>query len=177
MKITKKQEKALRNIDRDQRQLTIQRSRVQAIEDFIIDNVEPVDCPTKHYFTDNPDSRLNAYCREFFVPSGTIVTGTIYKIECFWFLVRGRMRLIEGDHTREIEAPCMLKNVVGIKNCGYAHTDCLFYGVIPNPDNTRNLVDICNSFSVLPAEEIMDMGGNKQQLKHKERLNVAAMDL
>jgi|APLak6261658528_1056013.scaffolds.fasta_scaffold03374_3 hypothetical protein len=152
------------------RQLAIQIKRVQIMEDFMIDNIDPVECPVNHQFTDNKNTELNTYCREFFVPAGTILTGTIYKIECFWFLVKGRMRLVEGDHTREIEAPCILKNVVGIKNSGYAHEDCLFYGVIPNPKNTRDLHEIVNIFSALPAEQIQGMGGNKQELNYQKRL-------
>jgi hypothetical protein len=168
MKVAKKQRIA---VARQHRQLSIQRRRVQVIEDFLTDRTDPVECPVTHHFTDNDDPGLNTYCREFFVPKGTILTGTIYKIECFWFLMSGSMRLIEGDHTREIVAPCMLKNVVGVKNCGYAYEDCLFFGVTPNPNNSRDLIEIINIFSALPAEQIQGMGENKQDQKFKERQN------
>jgi len=167
MKITKKDR--IKNA-RAGRQLAIQVKKVQVIEDFMIEHIDPVECPVKHHFTDNENPALNTYCREFLVPAGTILTGTIYKIECFWFMATGRMRLVEGDHTREIQAPCMLKNVVGTKNSGYAYEDCLFYGVTPNPTASRDLIEILNTFSALPAEQIQGMSENKQQLKYEKRL-------
>jgi hypothetical protein len=165
MKITKKQRKTLANHNK---QLTIQRKKVQVIEDFITDNVDPVQCPVKHYFTDNGGG-LDVSCREFMVPSGTILTGTIYKIECFWVMVSGKMRLIEGDHTREIESPCLLKNVIGIKNAGYAHTDCLFYGFTPNPKNSRDLYEVLSVFSATDPNLIQGMPGNVQQANFEKR--------
>ncbi len=169
MKITRKQRKAAR-------QLSIQVRRVQVIEDYLIENTAPVECPVKHHFTDNKQPELNTCCREFLVPAGTILTGTIYKIECFWVMVKGRMRLLEGDHTREIEAPCLLKNVVGTKNSGYAYEDCLFYGITPNPTNSRDLEVILNTFSAIDANEIQGMPGNKQMLNHQKRLELHNAD-
>lgn len=169
MKITKKQRKA-------SRQLSIQVRRVQVIEDYLIENTDPVECPVKHHFTDNKETELNICCREFLVPAGTILTGTIYKIECFWVMVKGRMRLLEGDHTREIEAPCLLKNVVGTKNSGYAYEDCLFYGFTPNPTNSRDLEEVLDIVSAIPANEIQGMPGNKQMLNHQKRLELSNAD-
>lgn len=163
VKITKKQRKS-------KRQLSIQVKRVQIIEDNLIEHFDPVECPVVHHFTDNNESGLNTCCREFLVPAGTVLTGTIYKIECFWVMVKGRMRLLEGDHTREIEAPCLLKNVVGTKNSGYAYEDCLFYGITPNPNNSRDLEEVLNIFSAIPANEIQGMSGNKQMLNYQRRL-------
>ena len=150
--------------------MAIQVKRVQKIEDFLQENVDPVECPVKYHFTENNGDGLDMACREFLVPAGTVLTGTIYKIECFWVMVSGSMRLVEGDHTREIKAPCLLKNVVGQKNCGYAYEDCLFYGFWPNPDNSRDLETILNLFSAIPANEIQGMPGNKQELNYQKRL-------
>lgn len=166
LKITKKQRKATRS-------LIVQKARVTKIEDYLIEHTDPVECPVIHHFTDNEGDGLNICCREFLVPAGTVLTGTIYKIECFWVMVKGRMRLVEGDHTREIEAPLLLKNVVNTKNAGYAHTDCLFYGFTPNPDNSRDLEEVINIFSAIDANEIQGMPMNKQQLNYQKRLDHA----
>lgn len=162
IKIIKKERKK-------QRSLIIQKKRVQKIEDFLVEKVDQVDCPSKHYFTDNEDPSLNIVCREYFVPKDTILTGAIYKLEVFWVLVKGRMRLVEGDHYREIEAPQLLKNVVNIKNCGYAHEDCLFYGFTPNPNNSRDLKEIISIYSATPVDELMEFSGNKQKLNEEYR--------
>lgn len=163
MKTTKKQRKA-------QRQLIIQKNSVTRIEDYLINNVDPVECPVVHHFTNNEGRNLNICCREFHVPAGTVLTGVIYKLECFWLLVKGRMRLIEGDHTRDIKAVTLLKNVVGTKNAGYAYEDCLFYGFTPNPNNSRDLEEVINIFSATPACEVQGFPGNKQQLNYQRRL-------
>jgi hypothetical protein len=162
--------KILKKDRKKARSLIIQKARVQKIEDFMIEHVDPVECPVKHHFTDNEGLGLNVCCREFMVPKGTILTGTIYKIECFWVMVSGEMRLVEGDHTREIKAPCLLKNVVNTKNAGYAHTDCLFYGFTPNPNNSRDLEEVINIFSAIDAKQIQGMSENKQQLNYEKRL-------
>jgi hypothetical protein len=162
MKITKKERKK-------ERTLIIQKKRVQKIEDYLTENIDPVECPVKHHFTDNEGTGLNVCCREFLVPKGTILTGTIYKLECFWVMVKGRMRLIEGDHYREIEAPILLKNVVNTKNAGYAYEDCLFYGFTPNPNNSRNLEEVINIFSAIDANLIQGMPGNVQQQNYEKR--------
>jgi hypothetical protein len=162
MKITKKQRKAKRS-------LIIQKARVQRIEDCLVD-MDPAECPVVHHFTDNEGDGLNICCREFSVPKGTVLTGTIYKLQCFWVMVKGTMRLVEGDHTRDIEAPVLLKNVVGTKNAGYAYTDCLFYGFTPNPANSRDLEEVINIFSAIDALEIQGMPMNKQQLNYQKRL-------
>jgi hypothetical protein len=162
--------KVLKKDRKKARSLIIQKARVQKIEDFMIEHVDPVECPVKHHFTDNEGTGLNVCCREFMVPKGTILTGTIYKIECFWVMVSGEMRLVEGDHTREIKAPCLLKNIVNTKNSGYAHTDCLFYGFTPNPNNSRDLEEVINIFSAIDAKQIQGMSENKQQLNYEKRL-------
>lgn len=162
-KITKKQQKAKRSI-------IVQKSRVQKIEDVLV-NVDPLILPIAHHFTDNDQQDMNVCCRDFFMPANTLLTGTIYKIEMFMVLVQGKMRVVEGDHYRDIEAPCLMKNVVGQKNSWVAFEDCRIYGFIPNPDNTRAIHEIVNIFSELPAEEIQGMGANKQEMNHQKRID------
>lgn len=163
MKITKKERKK-------NRQLTIQRHRAQKIEDYLINYVDPVECPVVHHFTDNEQTELNTYCREFFIPAGVVLTGLIYKLEVFWVLVTGSLRMLEGDHVKDVYAPCLLRNVVGTKNGIYAYEDCLIYGFIPNTKNSRDLEEVINIFSATPAKEVQGMSANKQQLSYEKRL-------
>lgn len=157
-------------IDRANRQLEIQKRRVTKLEDFLSENSDPVTCPISHHFTDNEQPELNSYCREMIFPAHHVLTGTIYKIECFMFLVKGSMRIVEGDHVRDIYAPCMIKNSVGTKNSWYSYEDCHLFGVTPNPTNSRDLHEVINTYSAIPAEEIQGMGANKQELNYKTRL-------
>jgi hypothetical protein len=161
--------KVLKKERKQRRQLEIQRRTVQRLENLMIECVDPVICPVKHHFTKNKEPGLNTYCREFFAPAGTVITGTVYKIETFWVLATGKMRLVEGDHTKEIEGPCLMKNAVGVKNAGYAHTDCLLYGITPNPSGGDSVEDAINVFSVLDAKKIQGMGENEQELNFAKR--------
>lgn len=162
MKVTKKQKKAFR-------QLVIQKNRVSKIEDAIIQECDPVICDSEFYFTDNEQPELNVACKTFFVPKGTVVTGVIYKIEVFWIMVKGSMRVIEGDHERDIIAPMLLMNRPHTKNGGYAYEDCLFYGFTPNPNNSRDLEEVINIFSATPANEVQGFSGNKQMQNYLAR--------
>jgi hypothetical protein len=163
MKITKKQRKATR-------QLAIQVSRVQKIEDYLIEHADPALCPVNHYFTESNGGGMDMVCREYFMPAGTLITGTLYKIELFLVMVSGSMRMVEGDHTRDVVAPQLLKNAVGQKNSWYAFEDCMIYGFWPNPDNSRDLETVINLFSAIPANELQGMSENKQQLNYQQRL-------
>ena len=139
------------------KELAIQKSRVTALEDFITENLPPLICPVEHQFADG------VCCRIFFMPKDTVLTGVEYKKEIFWLLARGSLRISEGDHTRDLTAPHLMKNQVGTKNAWYSYDDCIIYGFIPT--NSTNVLDILNSISVEPAEEIQGMGANKQQIK------------
>jgi len=152
--------------------LAVQRERVQRLEDYIVENIDPVTCPTEHYFTDN-EPGLNVCLRSFFLPAGVVITGTIYKIEVFWILVSGRIRIVEGDHTRDLEPGAIVKNLVGIKNSWYAYEDSMIYGFVPNPTNTRSITDIINTFSEIDASEIQGMGANRQEINYQKRIGNA----
>ena len=149
--------------------LDVQRRKVQIIEDKLTADCDQTDCPTIHHFTDNPQTEYNTYCREFHVPAGTMLTGVTYNSEVFWVLAQGSMRLIEGDGYRDIHAPCLLKNVVGIKNCGYAYSDCLFFGFLPNLTNSRDIADLGASITDTPADQLLGMPNNKQLINTLDR--------
>ena len=146
--------------------LGIQRRRVQNLEDYLAEHVDAVELPANHYFTNNGNS-LDVCCREFFMPKGIVITGTLYKQELFLVLAKGKMLVIEGDHSIEVQAPLLIKNLNGTKNSWYSLEDVLIYGFIPNPTNSRNLHDIINPFGV--AAEIQGMGENKQQINTRKR--------
>lgn len=150
--------------EREARQLSIQVKRVQSLENSMI-GLDPVQCPVQHHFADG------VYCRELHFPAGLVLTGVIYKIETFIFLVKGRLRVVEGDHTRDIEAPAMLKNRAGTKNAWYAYEDCLLYSVTPNPTNSRDLHEVMSVYSETDPAEVQGMGKNKQELNYQKRLS------
>ncbi len=156
MKITKKERKQSRS-------LAIQKKRVVKLESFIEQNMPVQICPVNHYFADG------VCCREFFMKAGTVLTGVEYKKSIFWILMTGSLRLVEGDHTRDIKAGQLMKNMVGTKNAWYAYEDCLIYGFIPT--ESTNIYDIMNSISAEPAETIQGMGKNKQELRFANEYN------
>ena len=160
VKITKKQQKTLKNHNRA---LTVQRKKGDKLERFLIDNVKPETCPVEHFFTDN-NNGLDIMARAFTIPAGIVITGALYSIECFWLLARGRLRIVEGDLTRDIEAGELLKNSVGTKNSMYAYEDSILYGFVPNPTNSRKLENIVKKVIKQPYNELLGEPANKQAL-------------
>lgn len=56
------------------------------------------------------------YCREIFMPAGTVLTTMIHKFEHFAFVLTGKARVVSeqnGDET--IEAPCVIVTQPGTK--------------------------------------------------------------
>ena len=158
MKITKKQKKTLADHNRS---LTAQRKKVEKLENYMIENVKPANCPVEHYFTNN-GSGNDVMCRMFSMAAGIVITGTVYKLECFWILAKGRLRIAEGDSYRDVNQGELIKNHVGTKNSMYAYEDSILYGFVPNPKNSRELKTIVDSISEIPHDELLGMINNKQ---------------
>ncbi len=91
-------------------------------------------CPVRHTFADG------IYCREIFIPAGTVIVGKIHKHAHPNFLLRGEVTVItEGGGREHLVAPLALISQPGTKRAVYAHTDTVWVTVHTNPDETRDL--------------------------------------
>ena len=73
---------------------------VDEIEKGIFESGQPVEMPVKHHFTPG------MYCREIFIPAGTVLTSKIHKTEHPFVVSLGRINVIMEDNgVEEIVAP------------------------------------------------------------------------
>lgn len=70
-----------------------------------------------------------AYVREFFLPEGHVVTGEIHKYSCINILLQGKIKLVQSDGERIVEAPHIYIAQPYEKKALYALEDSIFLNV------------------------------------------------
>jgi hypothetical protein len=79
-----------------------------------------VECNVKHHFI------KGAYCREIFIPAGTLIIGKIHKDECLVIVSKGRALVASEFAQREIIAPCSFVAPALTKQIGYHSEDTIW---------------------------------------------------
>lgn len=109
---------------------------------------------TSHHFC------RGLYARELLVPAGYVAVGKVHKEQNLFFLLQGAAMLATPDGPVEISAPFMVVTQPGMKRAVYAHTDCLFMNVHPNPDDEQDLEVLESRYitpEALPAPEPQEL--------------------
>jgi len=104
--------------------------------------------PVVHTFTDGQ------YIREIFNPAGEIIVTGIHSIQHPFFLLVGEMSIISKEGESKIKAPYYGITEVGTKRIIYAHTDCIFVTVHPNPSEERDIPTLEKLISAEDFEEV-----------------------
>lgn len=112
-----------------------------AILNETANGAKPEICKVNHHFAPG------IYCREFYMRKGAVITGILYKKEIMYYLVKGKVRVIDGNKHRDIEAPMLCRNLPGQKNGWCALKDSLLVGFIPNPNDYEDITEIMKPFS------------------------------
>ena len=107
--------------------------------------------PVVHTFTDGQ------YIREIFNPAGELIVTGIHKIQHPFFLLIGEMSILSKEGERRIKAPHYGITEVGTKRIIYAHTDCVFVTVHPNPSEERDISIIEKLISAEDFDEVHDL--------------------
>ena len=113
--------------------------------DVIVGNSEEL--PLTHSFSDG------IYTREIFIPQGMFAIGKIHKLHHTFFLMKGKLRMFTQDGVKEIEAPFYGNSSAGTKRVIVALEDTVFVNVHPNPNNTKEIEKLEDSFVVSSYEE------------------------
>ena len=112
--------------------------------------------PVTHKFTDGQ------YIREIFNPAGEIIVTGIHTVQHPFFLLMGEMSISSKEGESRIKAPHYNITEVGTKRIIYAHTDCIFVTVHPNPTNERDIPTLEKLFTAEKFEEVRNIDkGNK----------------
>jgi hypothetical protein len=124
--------------------------------DIIIGNSDAL--PLKHSFSEG------VYVREIFIKKGMFAIGKIHKFEHTFFLMKGKMLLCSEEGVKEIEAPFYGNASAGTKRVVIALEDTVFVNVHPNPNNTKEIEKLEDTFVVSSYEEYKNFKLLNEQL-------------
>lgn len=95
-------------------------SRLTQLEKMMM-QFPPANCPVEHHFTPG------LYCREIFMPAGSVIISKIHKTEHQYTVSQGRASVwIEGEGWMEIAAPFHGITKPGTKRVLVIHEDCIW---------------------------------------------------
>jgi hypothetical protein len=108
--------------------------RFDELEAAIVHNLEQIDCPLLHLFTDG------MYIREIIMPKGALVTSKIHKTEHPYVVSKGKLAVrIDDGSWVEIEAPYTGITKAGTRRVAYILEDCTWTTFHVNADNLTDL--------------------------------------
>jgi quercetin dioxygenase-like cupin family protein len=111
--------------------------------------------PLKHMFTDG------IYIRQMSMKKDSAAIGKIHKNKHVWFLLSGSMCVASETNSKDYEAPCYIQAPAGSKRVLYAHEDCVWVNVYPNPTNTKNLEELESVIIAKDYDEFEEYMNNK----------------
>ena len=103
--------------------------------------------PIKHDFADQ------IYIRQMNMSSGQVVVGAVHNHLHVWFLLTGKVYIIESDEKIEHVAPCYTISKPGAQRVIYAVEDSIFINVHKNPSNTKNIKELEDEIVSMTVEE------------------------
>ena len=105
-------------------------SSVDELEVEMLRNIESVECPLAHRFTDG------LYVRELSIPKNTLVTSKIHKTQHQYFLMKGKVTVwANGESPITIEAPYIGVTEPNTRRVVYVWEDCIWATAHGNPNN------------------------------------------
>ena len=96
-----------------------------------------------------------AYVREFFLPKGHVVTGEIHKYSCINILLQGKIKLVQSDGERIVEAPHIYIAQPYEKKALYALEDTIFLNV--HATEEQDPQKLREQFTVPPEQYIAQL--------------------
>lgn len=113
---------------------------VDQVESVIVNQGTPVECPIKHLFT------KGVYCREMFVPKGTILTSKLHNMQHPFVLSMGCVGVVENNKVTEVmQAPFLGVTEPGTRRIIYAYEDSVWttfhpVSIYPESDSDEDLM-------------------------------------
>ena len=96
------------------------RERIEDLEEVMFD-LPQTELPLDHYFGAD-----GVYCRQMFIPKGTLAIGKVHLTGHLNMLVVGDLTLLTVDGPVRIKAPFTFSSAAGTKKVVMANEDCLF---------------------------------------------------
>ena len=114
-------------------------------------NAPQVDFPLRHTFTSG------IYCREIFIPKGSVIVGKIHRHDHINFISRGDVTVLTKDGLKRIKGPCTMVSSAGTKRAVYAHEDTVWTTIHANPTNETDLAKI-EAFTIAKTYIALEKG-------------------
>lgn len=108
------------------------RAAVNRLQDYLA-TLPQIPNEPKHWFADG------MYGRELPIQADAFVVGKIHRHEHFTFLLRGTATINTDRGMETITGPHIWVSPPGAKRALYTHTECVFFTVHLNPENSRDL--------------------------------------
>jgi hypothetical protein len=114
------------------------RAQVKRLQDALVATGAGVDLSgnLRHFFAPG------MYGRELAIPGGMVVVGKIHRHQHFTFLLSGEATINTDRGMERITGPHVWVSQEGAKRALMTHTDCVFFTVHLNPDDTTDLTVI-----------------------------------
>jgi hypothetical protein len=154
--------------------------RIDELEKAIVDNLDLIDCPLVHRFTDG------MYIREIFMPKDSIVTSKIHNTNHPYTISKGKaMVTIDNGEWVELEAPYTGITKAGTRRVLYVLEDCIWTTYHPiermklefndlNDEEKLKIVDEIENEIIEP--HINYISGTNIHLDYKNKLNNNKLD-
>jgi len=140
----------------------VEDDRIDELEAAMLE-LEPIDCPLIHRFTDK------MYIREIYMPAGTLVTSKIHKTNHPFVLSKGKVSVkIDNGEWVTMEAPFSDTTKIGTRRILYIWEDAIWSTFHVNLDNTTDLEEIENRILEPHTNSVIGEDINKI---YKELLN------
>ena len=107
-----------------------------ALLEAVLRRAPQLEFSLKHTFTSG------VYCREIFIPKGSVIVGKIHRHDHLNFISKGDVTVLTKDGLRRIKGPCTMVSSAGTKRALYAHQDTIWTTIHANPTNETDLEKI-----------------------------------
>lgn len=108
--------------------------RIDELEAAMVDNLQQVECPLRHFFTPG------LYAREVSLPAGSLVTSKIHKTDHLFTVSKGKLSIrVNDEEWLPIEAPYTGVTKAGTRRVALIHEDVVWTTYHVNEDDTQDL--------------------------------------
>lgn len=135
-------------------------NKMLAMEQAFLNEVAEEDRMTEEESTTHYHCN-GAYVREWAAPAGTFATGEIHRYGCINILLQGKIKVVQSDGEKVIEAPYIYISQPGEKKALYVIEDVRFLNV--HATDETDPVKLREIFTVRPEEHIKQLTKEAQE--------------
>lgn len=142
---------------------SVSRLKVFALEEAMKRELDLVELPVKHYFSQG------VYARELFIPKGTLLTGKIHKYTQLNIMSQGELSVSTENGVQRVKAPFTIVSPPGTKRVAYAHEDTIWTTI--HGTEEKDLEKLEAHFIAQTEAEYLDFVKLQIEQKEEKRSN------